>query len=549
MTWKSRLPGKTLELIGGWIGGIVLVCGLWLAIILFFLQSADRANLVRLSAYRIRIHELEARRFEKDFLLRDLESAAFFEAGRSEYLEWHAREIEGLRREALAMERAGRNVGWERTRRLLEVVEQYEDGFRRLVAAYRERGSESTGLTGRLEAELDALRRAVEPLERLDLERLVATIREGARELEASTDPADHAAMEAALVALEEEAARGPEGLRTVLHHTRVSREALASLREIEERIGLSAERGLQGEFRRAVHAVEPLVAETVLDATRMAERAHTTLLACILTACLIIAVLLGLAIFFAAAARLRSHRLLQANLQMEEEHRKLLQSERLAAIGEMVTGLAHESRNALQRTHACLDILSQEVMDRPRAMELVGRIEESQDYLHLLYEQVREYAAPPRLKRKPIPLPDIVQEAWGHLEPERSERSAFLDEQRNGVDPVCDVDAFALEQVFRNILENSLAACEDPVRITVRYGESQLAARPAVEISFLDNGPGLDPEQRARIFEPFYTTKVKGTGLGMAIARRIVDAHGGTIGVGEGRSGAEIIITLPREG
>jgi len=181
--------------------------------------------------------------------------------------------------------------------------------------------------------------------------------------------------------------------------------------------------------------------------------------------------------------------------------------------------------------------------------MELVGRIEESQDYLHLLYEQVREYAAPPRLKRKHLPLPDIILEAWGHLEPERSGRSASLEERRDGVDPVCDVDAFALEQVFRNILENSLAACEDPVRITVRYAESLVAGRPAVRVSFLDNGPGLDPEQRARIFEPFYTTKVKGTGLGMAIARRIVDAHGGTIGVGEERSGAEIIVTLPREG
>jgi len=548
MTWKSRLPREALKLVGGWIGGIVLVCGLWLAIILFFLESADRANRVRLSAYRIRIHELEARRFEKDFLLRDLVSGPFFEAGRSEYLERYALELEGLRREALAMERAGRSLGWERSRRLLEFVGRYEDGFRRLVAAYRERGSGSTGLTGRLEENLAALSKAVEPMGRIELERLVATIQEGVRELRASPDPANYSAVEAALDTLEERAGGHPEELQTILQHTQASREALARLRDTEERIGLSEELGLQGEFRTAVHAVEPLVAETVRDATRMAERAHTTLLGCILTACLIIAALLGLAIFFAAAARLRSRRLLQANLQMEEEHRKLLQSERLAAIGEMMTGLAHESRNALQRTHACLDILSQEVMDRPRAMDLVGRIEESQDYLHLLYEQVREYAAPPRLKRKPSPLPDIIQEAWRHLEPERTERKASFEEQRNGVDMVCEVDAFALEQVFRNILENSLAACEDPVRIRVRYAESRLAAGPAVQVSFRDNGPGLDPEQRARIFEPFYTTKVRGTGLGMAIARRIVDAHGGTISVGEERSGAEIIITLPRE-
>jgi two-component system sensor kinase FixL len=70
------------------------------------------------------------------------------------------------------------------------------------------------------------------------------------------------------------------------------------------------------------------------------------------------------------------------------------------------------------------------------------------------------------------------------------------------------------------------------------------------LRVAVRDNGPGLGPEQRQRIFDPFYTTKTRGTGLGMAIAKRIVEAHGGRIAVGEGRAaGAEIIILLPREG
>ncbi len=74
----------------------------------------------------------------------------------------------------------------------------------------------------------------------------------------------------------------------------------------------------------------------------------------------------------------------------------------------------------------------------------------------------------------------------------------------------------------------------------------------PGVRVSVRDNGPGLSPEQRRHLFEPFFTTKVKGTGLGMAIVKRIVQAHGGRIAVGEGHDGpehrgAEIIITLPR--
>jgi signal transduction histidine kinase len=111
------------------------------------------------------------------------------------------------------------------------------------------------------------------------------------------------------------------------------------------------------------------------------------------------------------------------------------------------------------------------------------------------------------------------------------------------------DFDPFRLEQVFRNILENALAACRDPALVTVRCAEVTLDGAPAVRVSVADNGPGLSAEARARIFEPFYTTKTKGTGLGMAIAQRIVQAHAGQIAVASAPPrGAEILVTLPRK-
>ena len=90
------------------------------------------------------------------------------------------------------------------------------------------------------------------------------------------------------------------------------------------------------------------------------------------------------------------------------------------------------------------------------------------------------------------------------------------------------------MQQVFRNILENALAACRDPVVIAISCSEARLQGRPALRISVRDNGPGLTTEQYQRIFDPFYTTKTKGTGLGMAIAKRIVETHGGRIAAGE---------------
>jgi PAS domain S-box-containing protein len=232
----------------------------------------------------------------------------------------------------------------------------------------------------------------------------------------------------------------------------------------------------------------------------------------------------------------------------LREAQRRALQAERLAAIGQMMTGLAHESGNALARSQACLEMLALEVEDRPEATDLISRIRRAQDQLQQLYEEVRNYAAPIRLEREVWNLAMVWRQAWENLSVVRQGRQAALEEKAAGVNLDCLVDAFRLGQVFRNLLENALAAGRDPVRIEILCAEAELAGRPAIRVAVRDNGPGLTPEQRRRIFEPFFTTKARGTGLGMAIARRVVEAHGGQIAVGEGSGpGAEILITLPR--
>jgi PAS domain S-box-containing protein len=232
----------------------------------------------------------------------------------------------------------------------------------------------------------------------------------------------------------------------------------------------------------------------------------------------------------------------------LKESQERALQAERLAAIGQMMAGLAHESGNALARSQACLEMLELEVQDRPEALDLLGRIQKAQNHLQQLYDEVRGYAAPLKLEREPAPVDMAWRQAWSNLAVRRQGRDARLLEDCAGVDLRCLIDPFRLEQVFRNILENALAACRDPVEVTVSAAEDALAGQPALRVAVRDNGPGLGPEQRKRIFEPFYTTKTKGTGLGMAIAKRIVEAHGGRIAVGPAAHGAEIILLLPRD-
>ena len=241
-------------------------------------------------------------------------------------------------------------------------------------------------------------------------------------------------------------------------------------------------------------------------------------------------------------------HRLRRVR-EMQRAEERARQAERLAAIGEMMSAIAHESRNALQRIQAGVDMVRMELEDNPDALQDLARIETAGDNLRTLFEELRSYAAPIQLDRSSCNLSGVWQRAWSQLAPARAGRETDLEENTNGLDLRFSIDAFRIEQVFRNLMENSLAACSDPVRIEIACDESALAEAPAVCVSVRDNGPGLTAEQKRRVFEAFFTTKSKGSGLGMAIAQRIIEAHQGTITVGDGgHGGAEFLITLPRK-
>jgi PAS domain S-box-containing protein len=233
---------------------------------------------------------------------------------------------------------------------------------------------------------------------------------------------------------------------------------------------------------------------------------------------------------------------------ERREAQERMLRSERLAGIGQMITGIAHESRNALQRIQSCTEMLELEVENNDEAQRLVQRLQEAQDNLLRLFDEVRGYAAPIQLEQMPCAIDSIWREAWQLLETARRGRDARLVENVDKVDLNVSIDRFRMVQVFRNLLENSLAACNDPVVIQIECRDAHFRGQPAIEVRVRDNGPGLSPSARQNVFEPFFTTKTKGTGLGMAIARRIIDAHGGHIFVGNDSSaGAEFVITLMR--
>jgi hypothetical protein len=227
---------------------------------------------------------------------------------------------------------------------------------------------------------------------------------------------------------------------------------------------------------------------------------------------------------------------------ERKRSEQRALQAERLAAIGETMTALAHESRNALQRSFACLEMLSLEVEDRPAALDLVSRAQKAQEQLRQLYEEVRQWAAPINLQAEPADLTEIWREAWQNVLQVHRTKQIKLKEKKT-CEPRCRVDPSRMGQVFRNIFENAIEVSPDQSDIELRCmptGDHELT------IAICDSGPGLSSEQLARAFEPFFTTKTKGTGLGLAITKRIVQAHQGTISASSS-SGACIQFTIPR--
>jgi PAS domain S-box-containing protein len=153
---------------------------------------------------------------------------------------------------------------------------------------------------------------------------------------------------------------------------------------------------------------------------------------------------------------------------ELQEAQKQALQMERLAAIGQAMTGLTHESRNALQRAMACLEILKLRLRERPEDLELLARMQRAQDDLLRLYEEVRGYGAPLHLNRERCQMASIWREAWGQVILQFPGKEAALCETIAGVDLCCQADVVRLVQVFRNLLENSFAACAGPVRVEI---------------------------------------------------------------------------------
>jgi signal transduction histidine kinase len=219
--------------------------------------------------------------------------------------------------------------------------------------------------------------------------------------------------------------------------------------------------------------------------------------------------------------------------------------ADRLAAVGQTVAAIGHESRRFLQRIQSCLRLLRLEVKGDPACIDLLDRASRGVDDVARLFDELREGITRPRLRCGPCDLRSVWRGAWNRLAPEG--QSVSLNENLIDTDAHCFGDEFRLTQVFENLFANALAAGATNVLIT--RSRAQLNGRPAIRISIADDGRGLTEQDRERLFEPFFTTRADGTGLGATVLKNIVEAHSGNVSVGHRRpKGTEITLEIPRE-
>ncbi|WP_224366695.1 sensor histidine kinase [Hyalangium versicolor] len=238
--------------------------------------------------------------------------------------------------------------------------------------------------------------------------------------------------------------------------------------------------------------------------------------------------------------------------LENSKLYEKIRERDRLAALGEMAAGLAHEIRNplgAIKGAAQCLD---------PKRLpgedgEFLGVIVEEVNRLNGVVTAFLDYARPLKQSFGPTDLNEVVTRTMRLIQndvPKQIELAVQLDLTV----PRVDADAEQLKQVLINLVQNAVQAIgATPGRITVgtvkhdRFGEFRGNLHEYVEVHVSDTGPGIPLEQQEHIFVPFFTTKEKGTGLGLAICQRIVKNHGGSISVhSRPTEGCSFVIRLP---
>jgi len=224
---------------------------------------------------------------------------------------------------------------------------------------------------------------------------------------------------------------------------------------------------------------------------------------------------------------------------------RQLADTEHLASLGELSAGLAHEIKNPLAGIKGAIEVIRDSMPGNNQHREILGDVLHQVDRIDRIVRDLLNYAKPRPPSHSDVNLPDVVQRIVAMIQNSpRAEAPAIRVEKLTAI-PGFTGDQSQLEQVILNLLLNAHNATPRGGHIVIRMSYNEAAAAVCLEVE--DDGSGIPLEVQKRLFQPFFTTRTDGTGLGLAVCRKNIQYHGGTIEVrsrvGEG---TRITVTLP---
>ncbi|MEM9883674.1 MAG: ATP-binding protein [Planctomycetota bacterium] len=273
---------------------------------------------------------------------------------------------------------------------------------------------------------------------------------------------------------------------------------------------------------------------------------------------------------------------------RQRELERRAVAAERLAELGTMTGGLAHEIKNPLSTVGLNVQLIQEDLAeladvlppppkpdpDRPLPArrgdpprERLARIRKRTDGLYRETARLREiledflrFAGRVTLDRAPVDLNELIDELIDFFEPQAEEAGVRLRADLRARPATAEIDAPLLKQALLNLMLNACQAMADAREAGVpNGGAGELILRtlrrrgqggPRLEVHVTDTGPGMTAEQAGKIFQPYYSSKRGGTGLGLPTTRRLVEEHGGTLTVhSEPGRGSDFVISLPAGG
>jgi two-component system, NtrC family, sensor histidine kinase HydH len=245
----------------------------------------------------------------------------------------------------------------------------------------------------------------------------------------------------------------------------------------------------------------------------------------------------------------------ISVTMQNSQVYERMKERDRLAALGQMAAGLAHEIRNPLGSIKGAAQFLQPNGTQTPEAggtREFLDIIVEEVDRLNKIVSQFLDYARPYRGDQSPLDINDVVRKTLLLLDKERAAKVEISTSFIEGL-PQVRADAQQLRQVFLHLILNAVEAMplggKLLVSTSLRRSMRRGAAAAFLEVRFRDTGVGISPGDLRNLFIPFFTTKERGTGLGLPISQRIIENHGGTIEVrSQTGTGSTFTVLLPLE-